>query len=110
MNGFLFGNNSQVDVVGNAGFFGGTAKDINVRDNGSMSFGVDVAESASIVIEDGAMINVGEAGLAAFVAPHISNNGIINAKMGTVAMAAGEISSASINPSSSSSSSSSPQS
>lgn len=41
-------------------------------------------------IEVNGVVNVAEAGLAAFVSPTVTNNGVINAKMGTVAFAAGE--------------------
>lgn len=43
-----------------------------------------------IRIEEGARVTVAEAGLAAFVSPFVSNAGVINAKMGTVAIGAGE--------------------
>lgn len=42
------------------------------------------------MIEEGAQVTVAEAGLAAFVSPFVSNAGVINAKMGTVAIGAGE--------------------
>jgi parallel beta-helix repeat protein len=47
------------------------------------------------VLEDGVIINTGRmsvknAGISALVAPQVSNSGVINAKMGTVALAAGE--------------------
>ena len=89
VDGILFGETSRVDVVGNASFTGGSLTDMSFN-GGDAQFKADVAEGAEIVIEDGAMISVGEAGLAAFVAPHISNSGIISAKMGTVALAAGQ--------------------
>ena len=40
------------------------------------------------VINNGT-INVADAGLAAFVAPSVENNGVINAKLGKVALASG---------------------
>ncbi|MBG4233268.1 two-partner secretion system adhesin CdrA [Pseudomonas aeruginosa] len=40
------------------------------------------------IVNDGS-ISVAEKGLAAFVAPSVANNGVINARLGTVAMAAG---------------------
>ncbi|MEZ5815361.1 MAG: right-handed parallel beta-helix repeat-containing protein [Alphaproteobacteria bacterium] len=89
VNGILFGSSSQVDVVGNSAFIGGSYSAISVTDS-AVHFDANIADDASIIIEKGAMINVGDAGLAAFVAPHISNNGVINAKMGKVVLAAGE--------------------
>ncbi|MCB1581155.1 MAG: right-handed parallel beta-helix repeat-containing protein [Rhodospirillales bacterium] len=88
VNGFLFGKNSVVDTQGFAAIGGALKNAGSFLADGKMD--IDVAEDASIVIEQGAMISVADAGLAAFVAPHISNSGIINAKMGTVALTAGE--------------------
>ena len=88
VSGFLFGSNSVVDTQGFAAIGGTIENATSFLTDGSLN--IDVSEDASIIIEEGAMISVGEAGLAAFVAPHISNSGIINAKMGTVALVAGE--------------------
>lgn len=85
-NGVIFGADSRVDVgslITSTGFI--TDADI-LNNDGKLAF-VEVADGA---IELNGTISVAEAGLAAFVAPTISNSGVINAKMGKVAMAAGE--------------------
>ncbi len=88
VNGFLFGEGSSVDVVGNFGAFAGSG---TVTENGNdLKITVDVAPDAGIQIEENASISVGQAGLAAFVAPTIVNNGVIKAKLGKVAFASGE--------------------
>ena len=85
-NGVIFGADSVVDVgslVASSGTLASTDLEL---------------EAGKIIINsvdtDGAVTNAGnitvaEAGLAAFVAPNVANSGIINAKMATVAMAAG---------------------
>lgn len=88
VNGFLFGANAVVDTQGFAAV-GGTLQNADTfLTDGKMD--IDVADDATITIEKGAMISAGQAGLAAFVAPFITNSGVINAKMGTVALAAGD--------------------
>lgn len=83
-NGVIFGQGSQVNVgsiVASTGFI----SDANLE-SGKLIFenvgaGGDIVNNGSITVAEG--------GLAAFVAPTVINNGIINAKMGTVAMASG---------------------
>ncbi len=86
--GFLFGNGSVVDTAGFAAI-GGSMDTQDLLDGKTIA-NINVSEGASIVIEKGAVVNVAEAGLAAFVAPYVTNNGVINAKMGRVTMAAGD--------------------
>ena len=84
-NGVLFGQNSTVDVGGlivttgeidtNAVMAGGSTLEIT-------NIGTD-----SQIINEG-QINISDAGLAAFVAPQIINNGIIQAKTGRVQIGA----------------------
>jgi parallel beta-helix repeat protein len=86
-NGVFFGADSKVDVAGLIATTGDIADDQMMNNN----FGEYQIENATTgAIENNGMINVGQAGLAAFVAPTVVNNGVINAKMGTVALAAGE--------------------
>ncbi len=84
-NGLFFGDDFNADVQG------------IVASTGNISVG-DIMDGGELLIENieeggnialNGTITVAEAGLAAFVAPHIQNNGIINAKLGSVSLAAG---------------------
>lgn len=84
-NGVFFGHDAVLDV----GSIVASTGDI---DTGAVMRGDTVLELSSF--GDGSVINngtisVGDAGLAAFVAPHVANNGIIQARLGKVALAAG---------------------
>lgn len=84
-NGVVFGENSVVDVgaiVTSTGF----VSDENIQ-AGNLVF-ENVGTDGAIEIRG--TVSVADSGLAAFVAPTVANSGIINAKMGTVVMAAGE--------------------
>ncbi len=87
-NGVFFGKNSMVDVVGLVTTTG------NIDNNQLLNndFGDYVIENVEGggAIELNGMVNISEAGLAAFVSPFVINNGIINAKLGKVVMASGE--------------------
>ena len=85
-NGVLFGANSQVDVAG-ISVSTGDVSNADIMD-GDNSFTFENFGAGKIQLEG--TINVAEAGLAAFVSPTVVNNGVINAKLGTVALAAGE--------------------
>src|SRR6202163_2002666 len=82
-NGILFGRDAQVDVGGLV------ASTLNVSDlnvaAGSRSFGGD--SSASVV--NAGTINAADGGYVALVGQHVSNQGAITARLGTVALAAG---------------------
>ncbi len=88
-NGVFHGPNSVIDVAGIIE----TTGDIDIADLRANEFGqyeiTNITEGA-ITIGDGANITVRNAGLAAFVAPSVSNAGVINATMGKVALASGE--------------------
>ncbi len=86
-NGVIFTDTSSINVgsiIASTGFI----SDSDLLDgDGKYTFqGVDGDGS----IELNGHINVASAGLAAFVAPTVINNGIINARLGKVAFAAGE--------------------
>lgn len=86
-NGIFFGPNSRVDVNGLVA----TTGNIDVADvmDGNDTFAItDVGAGGKIDLQG--TVTVADAGLAAFVAPQISNSGVINARVGKVAMAAGE--------------------
>lgn len=85
-NGILFGSTSTVDAaglvasthdIGNQAFMAG----------GTLRFDQSGEPGASVVNEG--RISVRNAGLAAFVAPHVRNDGVIVANMGRVALGAG---------------------
>jgi filamentous hemagglutinin family protein len=86
-NGVVFGKDSNVDAAGlvvsthdldQSAFMAGSS---NIRFNDG---GVDTAE----IVVNG-RISIRDAGLAAFVAPHVRNDGLIEAKLGRVALGAG---------------------
>ena len=95
-------SNGRVMVIDTNGIFFGTGSTVNVGaiiastsdiSNDAIMKGGDSFEFSDF--GDGAItlegtINVADAGLAAFVSPNVSNSGVINAKLGTVAFAAGE--------------------
>ncbi|YCC48644.1 two-partner secretion system adhesin CdrA [Pseudomonas aeruginosa] len=84
-NGVVFGGSAKVDV-GSLITTTANISDEHFR-QGKLIFDQPGNPDARIV-NDGS-ISVAEKGLAAFVAPSVANNGVINARLGTVAMAAG---------------------
>ena len=83
-----FTNNGDI-MVGNGGrFIAAAAEQVKLSLNDPSIEINDVLENGVIV--NTGTISVGNAGLAAFVSPFVTNSGVISAKMGTVAMAAGE--------------------
>ncbi len=85
-NGVFFGGSSVVDVAGLVVSTG--TIDINdFNADGSVNLSdIDTGNS----IENNGSISVADGGLAAFVAPHVVNNGVISANLGRVALAAGD--------------------
>jgi len=87
-NGMVFGRGSQIDV----GSLIATTVDIpNERflSGQNLLFGQPGDRDASVANQGN--ITVREGGLAALVAPHVTNTGVIAAKAGRVALGAGEI-------------------
>ncbi len=82
--GIIFGANSSVNV-GSIVTSTGNISDANIRAGNLVFENVDTGSS---IVLNGS-VTVAEAGLAAFVAPQVINNGIITAKLGKVAMASG---------------------
>ena len=85
-NGVIFGKDSQVNVGGIIASTG------NIDDNAFMNSGkinITGADTGGSIVNNGT-ITVREAGLAAFVSPNVKNNGVINAKLGKVTLAAGD--------------------
>lgn len=86
-NGVFFGPGSRVDAAGLIA----TTGDISNAQILNNNFGdYEINGASSGAIENHGMINVSEAGLAAFVAPTVRNSGVINAKLGKVVFASGE--------------------
>ncbi len=85
-NGVLFGAGSTVNVPSLVA----SSADLNVDalNQGKLKF--DRAGNADAVIENRGTINAADKGLVAFIAPTVINNGIIQAKAGTVKLAAGD--------------------
>ena len=83
-NGVIFGGNSQVNV-GSIVASTGAISDANIKADKLVFENVGGAGSIAI----NGTISVADSGLAAFVAPGVKNSGVINAKMGTVALASG---------------------
>ena len=85
-NGVIFGENSQVDV---GSIVVGTGEmDEQSFINGDQALILDNFGTGSAIVNNG-HITVADAGLAAFVAPTIVNNGVITARLGKVALASG---------------------
>ncbi len=85
-NGILFGKGAKVDV---AGLIATTHDfdDAGFMDGGALRFDSSGLLDASVVNEGS--ITVRDAGLAALVAPHVRNTGLITANLGRVALGAG---------------------
>jgi parallel beta-helix repeat protein len=89
VNGVMFGEGSVVDTAGFAAIGGKLGEGSNLTGD-DIRLNVDVADGADISIHEGATISVSEAGLAAFVAPTVSNAGVIQARMGKVVIGSAE--------------------
>lgn len=86
-NGVFFGSSAVVDV---AGLVASTGTIDAGAFNADGSINLSDINTGGSVINDG-LISIKDGGLAAFVAPHLVNNGIINATLGKVALAAGDV-------------------
>ena len=81
-NGILFGKDAKIDVAGLIA----TSADIsneNFMADGPLRFDIPGDVNAKIINQG--RINISDAGVAAFVAPQVRNEGIITAQMGRVA-------------------------
>ncbi|HPD82711.1 MAG TPA: right-handed parallel beta-helix repeat-containing protein, partial [Alphaproteobacteria bacterium] len=87
-NGVIFSPGSQVNVGSIVASSGTLTSDDAELDTGKVSIALNSATDGAVT--NGGIITVAEAGLAAFVAPNITNSNYVNAKMGTIAMAAGQ--------------------
>jgi len=87
-NGVFTGKDSVIDVAGIIT----TTGDIAIEDLKANDFGdYEITNITDGKIDLNGTVTVASAGLAAFVAPSVSNSGVINAHMGKVAFASGEV-------------------
>lgn len=85
-NGVFFGSGAQINV---AGLVATTADIDNTNfENGNYTF--NHSGNPNATIQNDGSITVAQAGLAAFVAPNVVNNGTITARLGKVALASGD--------------------
>src|SRR5487761_1247811 len=83
-NGIWFGASAQVDVAGlTASTAHATAADIQNFENGG-SLNLSQPGSANAAVVNQGNITISNAGLAAFVAPGVRNDGVIQARLGSV--------------------------
>ena len=88
-NGIWFGPNAQVDVAGLAAVAAKpTSADVQTFINGG-SLNLSQASNANAAVVNQGNISISNAGLAAFVAPGVRNDGIIQARLGTVQLSSG---------------------
>lgn len=84
-NGVFFGANARIDVGGIVASTG----DVDTAAVMSGANQIEITNFGDASVINHGTINVADAGLAAFVAPHAANHGVINARMGRVGLAAG---------------------
>ena len=84
-NGVLFGRNASVDVSGLVASTGKIDAEAFMRDGSVRLFDINTGGA----VQNDGLITIHNAGLAAFVAPSVINNGVIQARLGKIALAAG---------------------
>lgn len=87
-NGVVFGKEAQVHVGGLVVSTADTDNRAFLRSTGQYRFDATGAENAEIVVQGS--ISARDAGISAFVAPHVVNNGLIQAKLGRIVLAASD--------------------
>jgi len=85
-NGIIFGTGSQVNVGGLVA----TSSDIENDRFMASDYRFDKPGRADAAIINNGTITVSDAGLASFVAPNVSNNGYIQARLGKVQLGSGD--------------------
>lgn len=85
-NGVIFGQNASIDVSGLLVSTGQIDADAFMQ-NGAIN--LSNINAANGTIENNGNITINNAGLAAFVAPNVINNGVITARLGKIALASG---------------------
>lgn len=84
--GVVFGPHSRVDVGGIVASTGNIDQNAFMNGNGKLAI-TDLSQVGNVI--NYGTISAKDGGLVAFVAPTVINNGVINAKMGKVALAGG---------------------
>jgi filamentous hemagglutinin family protein len=85
-NGVFFGSGAQINVAGLVA----TTADIDNANFDSGNYTFTHPGNPNATIQNDGSITVAQAGLAAFVAPNVVNNGTITARLGKVALASGD--------------------
>jgi filamentous hemagglutinin family protein len=85
-NGVFFGSGAQINVAGLVA----TTADIDNANFESGNYTFSHPGNPNAVIQNDGSITIAQAGLAAFVAPNVVNNGTITARLGKVALASGD--------------------
>jgi filamentous hemagglutinin family protein len=85
-NGVMFGANSQIDVNGLVA----TSADIDNSNFMAGDLRFDRAGNANAIIKNEGRITAAQAGLVGFVAPHVENSGVIEARLGRVQLSSGD--------------------
>ena len=88
-NGVVFGSTARVDVAGLVASSADISDEASFLAGGQLKLGTPGAADAAIV--NRGQITVAQAGLVGLVAPHVENHGLIQAKLGKVALASGDI-------------------
>ncbi len=88
-NGIVFGATSVVDVGGMVATTSDIEDDSAFMNGGAVKF-TKPGNADARIINNGTM-KVRDAGLVGLVAPHVENNGVIQAKLGRVQLASGDI-------------------
>ena len=88
-NGLLFGSSSTIDVGGLVATSSDIEDDNEFMNGGAIKF-TKPGNTDSAIINNGT-ITVREGGLVGLVAPHVENNGVIEATLGKVQLASGNI-------------------
>ena len=88
-NGVVFGKTATVDVNGLVASSADMADENGFLNGGALK--LDRPGNADAAIVNHGQITVGQAGLVGLVAPHVENNGLIAARLGTVTLASGDV-------------------
>lgn len=86
-NGILFGQSARVDVNGLVA----STSDIHDDDFMAGRFNFNIPSPKNAFVINKGQITAAEAGLVALVAPGVDNSGVIQAKLGKVTLASGEV-------------------
>ena len=85
-NGVMFGNNAQVNVGGLLA----TTSNISNSDFMAGNYHFTPGSNPNATLSNAGNITVAQSGIAAFVAPNVVNNGVINATLGKVQLGSGD--------------------